>query len=78
MLPQILEEAACHSVGVDLFFPDEEQPDHELITLAKSFCTSCPVLEQCFEHGMDNEEYGIWGGMTARERRSLRRKRSNR
>lgn len=37
---------------------------------AKAVCTSCPVRDDCLDHALVNDErYGIWGGMTGKERR---------
>jgi WhiB family redox-sensing transcriptional regulator len=37
--------------------------------LAKAVCASCPVRPECLHHAMTHDErYGIWGGMTIRER----------
>lgn len=61
--------AAC--VGKqELFFMD-----HMLITVrkAKAICAGCSVRDKCLEHALANQEYGIWGGMTANERRLLNR-----
>jgi WhiB family redox-sensing transcriptional regulator len=41
---------------------------------AKEVCRSCPVRKACLEEGM-NEEYGIWGGTTEAERKTLRKRR---
>jgi WhiB family redox-sensing transcriptional regulator len=39
---------------------------------AAAICRRCPVLQQCGADALDNHvEYGIWGGMTERQRRSL-------
>lgn len=41
-------------------------------TEAKLFCLACPVREQCLAHALSvPEDYGVWGGMTADERRTL-------
>ncbi len=43
---------------------------------AKAVCKTCPVLAQCLAEALDNRtEFGVWGGMTERERRALLRKR---
>ena len=37
---------------------------------AKAVCAECPVRSDCLDHATNNDErYGIWGGMTDRERR---------
>ncbi|WP_037076307.1 WhiB family transcriptional regulator [Pseudonocardia spinosispora] len=43
---------------------------------AKSICRGCPVLTTCLAQALDERlEYGVWGGMTERERRALLRRR---
>lgn len=43
---------------------------------AKAVCKTCPVLAQCLAEALDNGmEFGVWGGMTERERRALLRRR---
>jgi WhiB family transcriptional regulator, redox-sensing transcriptional regulator len=45
---------------------------------AKQLCSSCPVRTECLAEALDNQiEWGVWGGMTERERRALLRKRPN-
>lgn len=43
---------------------------------ARGFCGVCPVRTECLAHALDERvEFGIWGGMTERERRALLRSR---
>jgi WhiB family redox-sensing transcriptional regulator len=43
---------------------------------AKTVCLSCPVRTECLSDALDNRvEFGVWGGMTERERRALLRRR---
>ena len=45
---------------------------------AKAVCLGCPVRTECLADALDNRiEFGVWGGMTERERRALLRKRPN-
>lgn len=64
-------QAACRDKDPALFFPpgDGRRPEQ-----AKAICDTCPVLEQCRKAGAE-ELYGVWGGMTVEERRSVRRER---
>ena len=43
---------------------------------AKQVCMGCPVIAECLADSLDNQtEFGIWGGMTERERRALLKRR---
>src|SRR5687767_12719154 len=45
---------------------------------AKLMCAGCPVKTECLAEALDNEiEWGVWGGMTERERRAVLKKRPN-
>lgn len=74
------EEALCRSYDNILFFGDEGESELEKQTRearAKSVCKMCPVLEPCLEFAMEtNQKYGIWGGLTSKERASLKRRRA--
>ena len=42
---------------------------------ARDLCRSCPVRTECLAHALDHRvEFGVWGGMTERERRALLRR----
>ena len=64
---------ACAEPGVDpeLFWPISDTVQVRQVTQAKAICAGCPVLADCRTFGMTQAE-GIWGGMTATERRELR------
>ena len=65
--------ANCMGVDPDLFFPERGQSTRE----AKEVCKGCVVREDCLEYALANgEKFGIWGGMSERERRRLRRARA--
>ncbi len=39
---------------------------------AAVICRHCPVMQECAAEALDNKvEFGIWGGMTERQRRAL-------
>src|SRR6202789_266359 len=66
-------QANCMGVDPDLFFPERGASTRE----AKEVCRGCTVREDCLEYALANgEKFGIWGGMSERERRRLRRARA--
>ena len=67
------DEANCLGVDPDLFFPERGASTRE----AKEVCRGCVVRLDCLEYALVNgEKFGIWGGMSERERRRLRRQRA--
>ncbi|CAB4148957.1 Sporulation regulator WhiA, C-terminal [uncultured Caudovirales phage] len=65
-------EAKCLEVNPEIFFADdEENPNEELVAVAKSICKGCPLLLACRTKAIDENLDGIWGGTTTRERRIL-------
>lgn len=66
------DEANCLGVDPDLFFPERGASTRE----AKEVCRGCVVRVDCLESALANgEKFGIWGGMSERERRRVRRAR---
>lgn len=63
--------AACRDVDPDELFVTGAAQNR-----AKAVCLGCPVRAQCLADALDNRvEFGVWGGMTERERRALLRRR---
>lgn len=61
-------QAKCRGLA-DALFPDAAAQKR-----ARGVCSGCPVRSQCLAEALDNRiEWGVWGGMTERERRSLLR-----
>jgi WhiB family redox-sensing transcriptional regulator len=64
--------AKCRTTPVEMFFPPAEQEADD----AKSVCETCSVKDPCLEFAITaGERFGIWGGLTPQERRSLVAKR---
>ena len=69
-----MSDGLCLQIGWDMFFPPDDSPvKRQLYKQAKEICSKCEVLLQCREYGKD-EDYGVWGGTTPKERRDARRK----
>jgi WhiB family redox-sensing transcriptional regulator len=65
-----MEQAACAGENVNTFFPD--MPNSRAVA-AKAICKTCPVINDCLQHALENYEQGVWGGTTDNQRRHLRR-----
>lgn len=60
-----------------LFFQPEPDDPHDGLTRgqreheARRVCAGCPVLVTCGLHGLEHEEYGLWGGLSETDRKAL-------
>jgi WhiB family redox-sensing transcriptional regulator len=65
-------QAKCRGLQDELF------PDGAEQKRARSVCAGCRVRSECLAEALDNRiEWGVWGGMTERERRQLLRQRTD-
>jgi WhiB family redox-sensing transcriptional regulator len=65
------DRALCAQTDPEAFFPEKGGSTRE----AKRVCTSCEVRAECLEYALENDErFGIWGGLSERERRKLKRR----
>lgn len=65
------ERALCAQTDPEAFFPEKGGSTRE----AKKVCSGCDVRAECLEYALANDErFGIWGGLSERERRKLKRR----
>jgi len=63
--------ALCAQTDPEAFFPEKGGSTRE----AKGVCRACEVKKECLEYALTHDErYGIWGGLSERERRKLKRR----
>lgn len=63
--------ALCAQTDPEAFFPEKGGSTRE----AKRVCAACEVRDECLEYALANDErFGIWGGLSERERRKLKRR----
>jgi WhiB family transcriptional regulator, redox-sensing transcriptional regulator len=68
--PDWRDAALCREVDPDLFFPEKG----ESALPAKSVCRSCEVRAECLDFALEHDErFGIYGGLSERERRRLKK-----
>jgi WhiB family redox-sensing transcriptional regulator len=71
--PDWQDSANCQGVDPDLFYPERGASTRE----AKEVCRTCEVQPDCLEASLQRtEKFGIWGGLSERERRRVRRQRA--
>lgn len=64
------DQALCAQTDPEAFFPEKGGSTRE----AKRVCRSCEVQAECLEYALENDErFGIWGGLSERERRKVKR-----
>jgi WhiB family transcriptional regulator, redox-sensing transcriptional regulator len=64
------ERALCAQTDPEAFFPEKGGSTRE----AKKVCRACEVRAECLEYALQHDErFGIWGGLSERERRKLKR-----
>lgn len=62
-------DALCAQTDPEAFFPEKGGSTRD----AKAICAGCDVEAQCLEYALSNDErFGIWGGLSERERRKLK------
>lgn len=77
----IVGRGACFGMDINIFFPTQDRPNVGGEGALKNFvasnllafqtCWGCPVREECLAYALEErEDFGIWGGIAARERRN--------
>lgn len=77
-----MADGLCAQVDPDLWHPLKGGNDG---TVAKRVCNGqpergtapCPVRDACLEHALTHHEWGVWGGTSDRDRREIRKRRSD-
>ena len=63
-------DALCAQTDPEAFFPEKGGSTRE----AKRICQGCEVRDACLDYALANDErFGIWGGLSERERRRIKR-----
>ncbi len=63
------DEARCNAYDPEIFFAPRARSERR----AKAICGKCPVTAQCLDYAVASRmDFGVWGGLTGRERRALR------
>lgn len=78
-----VSDANCKNVDVEIFFPDHHSNNMKQVLFAKEICSRCVARIECLEDALRIENdvsmhyrYGIFGGMTPKERYQIRKGRN--
>jgi hypothetical protein len=72
-----LPNASCNdkTIDPDIFYADDCQiPDKAVVEKAREICLPCVERVACLMWALQNETFGMWGGMTANERRYFKQR----
>lgn len=65
-------EAACRGLDPNVFHPSPD--DVAGLRAAVAVCETCPVRDECLRYALETgEEQGVWGGVSGRARKAMRR-----
>ena len=69
------DDAACREYPGDFWYAEKHKAGaQQLLREGKAICAECPVRAECLEYAViNNERYGVWGGLSPRQRQPLRR-----
>lgn len=66
-----MRESVCAQTDPELWYPETGQS----LRSAKRICRTCPVRDECLAYALKHDErFGVWGGLSERERRALKRR----
>lgn len=54
--------ALCHGLDLKRFYESYETSERTA-KLTDQICLSCPVMKECLAAGIENNEWGVWGGV---------------
>jgi len=64
-----MADGLCQQVDGEVWYPEKGSSNRD----AKRVCLACPVKAECLQYALDNDEqFGVWGGLSSAERRKLR------
>lgn len=68
LVPEWMVDALCAQIDPEMFFPEKGGSTRD----AKKICAACPARLKCLDYALENQErYGIYGGLSERERRKI-------
>lgn len=69
---QWMQEGSCRNTTIFIVLADTKSEKEQ----SKKVCRDCTVKSECLDYALANNEQGIWGGTTDKDRRNIKRQRS--
>ena len=66
-------KALCKGMDTDVFYPTSETLTREEALMYENLCLECPVLLMCSEWALAHELHGVWGAITPKHRKQIRK-----
>ena len=70
-MPRFEGNAACAETDPDAFYPEPGGEGIVVANQARAICNGCEIRRQCLQWAIDNNEAGIWGGLTEDQRKKI-------
>lgn len=73
--PWEFEDPACVGLPTDYFFPEDSEGKaiSQYLPILKKICGGCPHLRECRDWALAHEDFGYWGGTSAKKREEMRK-----
>jgi hypothetical protein len=69
-------QAACKSTDTDSFYPEGSGEALATNKVLVRICNDCPILSECANYAIHNEQHGFWGGLSPSERLDIRKRKN--
>jgi hypothetical protein len=69
-------QAACLFTDTDSFYPEGAGDASATNKVLVKICNNCPIVSECAEYAINNEQHGFWGGLSPRDRSDIRKKKN--
>lgn len=70
------EDAACKFTDTDSFYPESAGEATVINKVLVRICNDCPIVNECAEYAIHNEQHGFWGALSPRARAGIRKRKN--
>tara|TARA_R110002126_G_scaffold76680_1_gene191420 strand:- start:1683 stop:2003 length:321 start_codon:yes stop_codon:yes gene_type:complete len=70
------EDAACKFTDTDSFYPEGAGDAAATNKVLIKICNDCPIISECANYAVHNEQHGFWGGLSPSDRLDIRKRKN--